>query len=330
MNQRQLIADFSLVAVVAVWGATFVMVQDAVMAWPVFSFLALRFWIASVAFVPFLVWRGIKRKKERPALTAQKVSAVGAIGAGGRRAWLPGVWIGLALCAGYAFQTFGLLHTTPAKAGFITGMSVVMVPVGAALFLKQRVTGPVIFGVILATFGLALISLNATMTIGLGDGLVFLCAISFAIQILLISHYAPGMSALNLAVIQVLTTAVGTTILALIFELPTGLPPIQGNVIFAAVFTGLLATTFAFSIQSWAQRFTSATHTVLIFSLEPVFAALSSYLLIGELLTGRILSGGGLILAGMLVAELGRAIPAARWWARLRRRTPVSVPELSD
>ncbi len=326
MNQRQLIADLSLVAVVAVWGATFVMVQDAVMAWPVFSFLALRFWIASVAFVPFLLWRGIKRKKERPALKAQKASAGEAFGSMGRRAWLPGVWIGLALCAGYAFQTFGLLYTTPAKAGFITGMSVVMVPVGAALFLKQRVTGPVIFGVILATFGLALISLNAEMTIGLGDGLVFLCAISFAVQILLISHYAPGMSALNLAVIQVLTTAVGTTILALIFELPAGLPPIQGNVIFAAIFTGLLATTFAFSIQSWAQRFTSATHTVLIFSLEPVFAALASYLLIGELLTARILSGGGLILAGMLVAELGRAIPTARWWARLRRRT--AVPEL--
>ncbi len=197
MDRRQLFADFSLVATVAVWGTTFVMVQDAVMAWPVFSFLALRFWIASVAFVPFLLWRGIKRKKERPALKAQKASAVEASGARGRRAWLPGVWIGVALCAGYAFQTFGLLYTTPAKAGFITGMSVVMVPVGAVFFFKQRVTGSVILGVILATFGLALFSLTADLTVGLGDGLVFLCAISFVIQILLIGHYAPGIPALE-------------------------------------------------------------------------------------------------------------------------------------
>ena len=265
MNQKQLIADLSLLAIVAVWGATFVMVQDAVMVWPVFSFLALRFWIATVAFAPFLLWRGIKGRKERTARKAQKVSAGEAISSGGRRAWLPGVWIGLALCAGYAFQTFGLLYTTPAKAGFITGISVVMVPVGAAFFLKEKIRGSVILGVILATFGLALLSLTADLSVGLGDGLVFLCAISFVIQILMIGHYAPAIPALILAALQIVTVAVGTTVLALIFEIPAGLPPLPGNVIFAAVFTGLLATTLAFSIQAWAQRFTAATHTALIF-----------------------------------------------------------------
>ena len=175
MNQRQLIADLSLLAVVAVWGTTFVMVQDAVMTWPVFSFLALRFWIASVAFVPFLLWRGVKARKGRTAQKAQKISAGEAVGTEDRGAWLPGVWIGVALCAGYAFQTFGLLYTTPAKAGFITGISVVMVPVGAALFLKEQIRGSVILGVILATFGLTLLSLNADMTVGVGTGWSF-CA----------------------------------------------------------------------------------------------------------------------------------------------------------
>ena len=326
MDRRQLFADFSLLATVAVWGTTFVMVQDAVMAWPVFSFLALRFWIASVAFLPFLLWREIKHRKGRTALNGQKASAIETSGATGRRAWLPGVWIGVALCAGYAFQTFGLLYTTPAKAGFITGMSVVMVPVGAVFFLKEELRGSVILGVILATFGLALLSVTADLSVGLGDGLVFLCAISFVIQILMIGHYAPAIPALTLAAVQIFTVAVGTTLLALIFEVPAGLPPLQGNVIFAAAFTGLLATTLAFSIQAWAQRFTAATHAALIFSLEPVFAALSSYLFIGELLTWRIVGGGGLILAGMLAAELGRAIPFAYWWARLRRRTV--APEL--
>ena len=312
MTRRQLLADLSLLLVVFVWGATFVMVQDAVRVWPVFAFLSLRFGIAALAFLPLLWWkrRGHAASPGDPGDRPRFRPS--------RRIVLAGVVIGLVLAAGYAFQTFGLRYTTPAKAGFITGTSVVMVPIGAAFFLRQPVEAPAILGVILATVGLALLSLNQDLSVGFGDLLVLFCAVSFAVHILLVGRYAPRVSATWLAALQVTTVAVATFGLALLTELPQGIPPLTGSVLFAAAFTGLLATTMAFTFQASAQRFTSATHTALIFSLEPVFAALASYVLIGEQLTGRVLWGCALILAGMLSAEFGSVLLAV--WRRRRLR----------
>ncbi len=316
MDRRQTVADMGLLLVALIWGFTFVMVQEAVQRWPVFAFLALRFTIASLAFLPILLWR------RRPSLPRGRDPRLG-----GRpsRSLLAGVLVGLALVAGYSFQTFGLLFTTPAKAGFITGLSVVLVPLGAALLLRQTVHPPAALGIFLATVGLALLSLNDDLSVNRGDLLVLLCAVSFAIQILLTGRYARQMSAYRLAAIQIATAAGVLWILALVFEIPQGLPPMDSQVAFAAVFTGLLATTLAFLVQSAAQRFTTATHTALLFSLEPVFAALASYLLIGERLGGRALMGSLLILAGMLCAELG-----GLWWsARQRRRLDDGLNRLS-
>lgn len=312
MTRRQLLADSSLIFVALIWGATFVMVQDAVREWPVFAFLSLRFGVATLAFLPWLLWQKL-RQPSAPSMTP------GRFGSGpAGRAWsvLPSIVIGLALATGYAFQTGGLMYTTPAKAGFITGLSAVIVPVGAAMFLKQPANGSTVLGVLLATLGLGLLTLNRDLTVGFGDLLVFGCAICFAAQILLVGRYASQSSAVRLATLQVATVTVATFIMSLLIEVPRGIPPMTWNVLFAAVFTGLLATAMAFGFQASAQRFTTATHTALIFSLEPVFAALFSYLLIGEQLTGRLLVGCGLILAGMLSAELGSLGLDA--WRRVR------------
>ncbi len=315
MDRRQLVADMGLLLVALIWGFTFVMVQEAVQKWPVFAFLALRFTIASLAFLPILLWR------RRPGLPRDR----GPHPKGrSSRNLLAGALVGLALVAGYSFQTFGLLFTTPAKAGFITGLSVVLVPLGAALLLGQPLHLPGGLGVFLATVGLALLSLNDDLSVNRGDMLVLLCAASFAAQILLTGRYARRMSAYRLAAIQIATAAGVLWILALVFEIPRGLPPLDGQIAFAAVFTGLLATTLAFLVQSAAQRFTTATHTALLFSLEPVFAALASYLLIGERLGGRALVGSLLILAGMLCAELG-----GLWWTARQRRLDEGLNRLS-
>ena len=309
MVRRQLIADLTLLLVVTLWGATFVMVQDAIQEWPVFAFLALRFAIATAAFAPIFVWR---RMRSGSTANHEDTKAQG-------RILIPAIVIGLVLGASYAFQTVGLLYTTPAKTGFITGLNVILVPVGAALFLRQRAGTPVILGVLLATIGLALLSLNDELSIGFGDFLVFICAIAIAAHILLVSRYAKRTSPFRLAAIQIATMAVACAIISLIFEVPAGLPPLSGNVLFSAVFTGLLATTFAFTAQAWAQRFTSASHIALLYTLEPVTAALFSYLLIGEILTPRALIGCALILVGMLAAELG-----SLWLAARRKRVVFS------
>ncbi|MCL4835772.1 MAG: DMT family transporter [Caldilineaceae bacterium] len=302
MDRRQIIADLTLLLVVTLWGATFVMVQDAVREWPVFAFLALRFAIAAAAFAPIFLWRRRRGGKEENHEGTKSQRGI----------LIPAIVIGLVLGASYAFQTVGLLYTTPAKTGFITGLNVILVPVGAALFLRQRAGAPVIVGVLLATIGLGLLSLNDDLSIGFGDFLVFICALAVAAQILLVSRYAPRVSPFRLAGIQIATMAVACAIISLIFEVPGGLPPLSGSVLFAAAFTGLLATTFAFTAQAWAQRFTSASHIALLFTLEPVTAAIASYLLIGEVLTVRALLGCALILAGMLAAELGGLWLAAR------------------
>ncbi len=291
-------ADLLLLVVTAIWGGTFVMVQDAVAVYPVFAFLALRFGLASLVFLPVLAQR---RRHDDGAQTPRRRA---------RPSWvLPGLLIGLMLFTGYAFQTYGLRWTTPAKAGFITGLSVVFVPLGGAVFLRQRPSRMAWIGVGLATLGMALLTLNEDLSIAMGDLLVLGCAIAFAIHVLLVGHFAPRLSPLNLAAGQIMTVA--GLALALGLLVGGGMPWPSGSVWFAAVFTGLLATALAFGAQTLAQRFTSPTHTALIFATEPVFAALFSFLLIGEQLTTRAMLGCGLILTGMVVGEIRWRTPRA-------------------
>ncbi len=306
--QRQLAADAALLLVTLIWGATFVMVKDAVNAFPVFSFLAVRFTLAAAVLFPLTAWRRRQLAAANPAgpfagraLTWPRL----------KRLALPSLLIGAALFAGYAFQTTGLALTTPAKTGFITGLSVVIVPLAAALLMRHSPGRNAWRGVALATAGLALLSLSADLRIEPGDLLVLGCAFSFATHILLTGHFAPRHDPLLLTLGQVLTVALLSAAAALLFDVPASDLPalaarLDATVLSAAAFTGLLATAAAFGIQTVAQRFTTPTHTALIFAAEPVFAGLFSFLLIGELLGPRQLIGCGLILAGMVVAETRR------------------------
>ncbi|NOX62139.1 MAG: DMT family transporter [Chloroflexi bacterium] len=294
-ERARVVADLSLLFVALVWGLTFVMVRDAVRAYPVFAFLSARFLFAFVGLLPILWWR---RHYFRRAAGESRWS----------RQWLAGVIIGLFLFAGYGFQTWGLRFTTPAKAGFITGLSVVIVPLLGVVFLRERPGRGVVAGVGLATVGLGLLSLygaNLAAGVNPGDLLVLACAFSFGGHIFITGRFAPRMNALTLTTVQIITVALLAGLAAWLFEPRVPWPP-SGQPLFAALFTGLLATALAFGIQTAAQRFTTATHTALIFAMEPVFAALGSFILIGERLEPVQLLGGALILAGMLAAELWR------------------------
>lgn len=305
MSHRQLRADLVLLLVTAIWGTTFVMVKDAVASTPVFTFLAIRFGLASAAMLPLLRW---------PRLTRRLIaSSPGNPSTHPPNSLAAGVLIGLFLFASYAFQTSGLQYITPAKAAFITGLSVVFVPLLAALFWRRMPQPTALLGVLLATGGLALLSLNADLSVSRGDLLVLGCAVCVALHILTTGVFAPRADPLRLTGVQLLTVAVLSTLFALLWERPLAFP--SSSVWFAAAFTGLLASSFAFGAQTVAQRFTSATHTALIFVTEPVFAALFSYAMGREVLTARAWWGCGLILVGMLAAELGQPLRK-----KLRRR----------
>lgn len=287
---KQLIADLFLLVATAIWGATFVMVKEAVASYPVFAFLSIRFALALLVLLPALVWR--RKRAGRPRWRGHE--------------WRAGALVGLALFAGYGFQTFGLQFTTPAKAGFITGLSVVMVPLFSATILRQAPDRAAIAGVVMATLGLGLLTWQGELSVMVGDILVLACAVSFAMHIIALGAFAPRMDALNLLAVQIGIVMALSLSVSLLTEWPW--PALPAEVLGAAAFTGVAATTVAFGIQTVAQRFTSPTHTALIFAMEPVWAGLFSFWLIGERLGPRSLAGAGLILAGMLAAELVPAL----------------------
>lgn len=270
----------ALVGVTAVWGSTFVVVKDAVHRMPVSDFLTWRFALAALAMLVL-----------RPR-------AVAALSPAGRRA---GAVLGLALGAGYLFQTVGLQTTSAAVSGFITGMFVVLTPLGAALLLREPPGLPAWLAVGLATVGLALLSLRG-LSVGAGELLTLLCAVAFALHIVGLGRWASSYDAYGLAVVQLLVVA----LLCAVVAVPGGLAvPPDGGVWAALALTALAATALAFVVQTWAQAHLSPTRAALVMTMEPVFGGLFAVLLGGEHLGPRTLLGALLVLGAMVLTEVG-------------------------
>ena len=285
-------ADATLLFIAFIWGATFVMVQNALSFLAAHSFNAVRFFIA---FLILLIVYMLFPKKETNIWSRTLV--------------VSGFKIGIWLFLGYAFQTIGLTMTSPAKAGFITGLSVVMVPLFSVILLKLRLTLHTIIGVIAAIIGLYLMTIVDSSSFQLGDLLILLCAFSFAMQIIMTAKYARDLSALPLTIVQLCTVSILSFLSAVIFNEDISLiidPTImlQTDVWIAILVTSVFATAFAFLGQTYLQAYISPTRVALIFATEPVFAALTSYFWIGEKLTAASISGCILILFGMIIAEL--------------------------
>ena len=292
---RKLKADLLLIFCTLIWGATFVVVKDALANASVFVFLALRFLLATVVLI--LIYG----------------SQLRVVGASGFRA---GALIGCCMFGGYAFQTAGLALTTPSKAAFITGFFVVFVPLLLALFGSRRAPLWVWFGALSAFVGLYFLAVPSSGLSALngGDLLVLACAFMFALHVISIGHYSSRYSPGALTLIQVAVTALFTTLCVPLFAL-FGIeqPRVMWTrgLILALVTTGIFATAVAFSVQVWAQQYTSANHAAIIFTLEPVFAGLTSFFFYHERLSARSLVGAALILGGILIAELLGPTPAA-------------------
>jgi drug/metabolite transporter (DMT)-like permease len=186
------------------------------------------------------------------------------------------------------------------KSAFITGLYVVIVPIASRALVREAPDRTTIVGVILATLGLALMSLNLPFQVARGDFLTFLCAVGFSAHIILVGRYSGRGDTVLYTALQLLIVALASSVAALITERPLVIP---GAAWPAILFTSVVTTALAFLVQSTVQQYTSATHTALIFSAEPVFGALFAWILAGEVLLPREMAGAVLILAGMLVAE---------------------------
>jgi len=226
-----------------------------------------------------------------------------------------GLRLGFFMFGGYAFQTAGLQYTTASNSGFVTGSSVVLVPILFGLFWGHRFTSWVYAGAIAAGFGLYYLTIpsEGVSHLNRGDVLTFVAAASYAVHIILVSEYTKEHSASALSVLQVIACAgmawVMTGIAAAIRWQPVRFVPSWSLLVGVAI-CAVFATAVAFSIQLWAQQYTSPGHAAILFTLEPVFAVLTSYIFLGERLAMRALFGAAFVLAGILIAELlGPAAP---------------------
>jgi drug/metabolite transporter (DMT)-like permease len=272
-------AEVLLVIVTLIWGATFVVVKGALRDASPLPFLAVRFTLAGVLLV-LLMGRG---QADRQAL-------------------VPGFVLGIFLFAGYLFQTTGLLYTTPSKSAFITGSAVILVPFMQVLH-GFRLRAATIAGALLGLAGIYFLVLPSGLrAVNRGDILTLFCALSFAVHIVLVGNYTRRFSFRHLVPVQIL--AVGLLAAAALPLKPDFRLVWTVGLVLALLLTATLATGFAFAVQNWAQQFTPPAHTALIFALEPVFAALTSRLAMGEKFGGKVFLGAALILAGMIVSEI--------------------------
>jgi drug/metabolite transporter (DMT)-like permease len=279
----RLIYTLLLVGVTAVWGWTFVVVQDAVVAYSVLGFLALRFILASVALTPFLA----------PRMT--------------RRTLFVGLGIGLTLALGYLFQTWGLLYTTPTNSGLITGLFVVFAPLTAWAFFKVRIPPLITGAVALSLFGMVLLAGQSAALGRFGDALTVVCAAGLGAHIALLSRYAPEHDAGALALAQMLSMAGLFSAMWVVAPGPITAPPME--VWFAIVLTGLVASAGAFYVQTTVQQRIPAARAAIILTMEPVFAAMFGFWLAGDRLSPIQLAGAALILSALFVGEV---IPVLR------------------
>src|ERR671916_942684 len=274
---KSLFYTLLLVLVTAVWGWTFVVVQDAISAFAVLGFLALRFALASVALSPILL-SGITR-----------------------RALLVGGGIGLVLAMGYLFQTLGLLYTTPTNSGLITGLFVVFAPLADRIFFGTRASRQVIVAVGLSLFGMVLLAGGGPEGANWGDLLTLLCAAALGLHIALLSRYAAGHDAGSLTFAQILAMAILFSALWP-FTGTVELPP--SEVWAALLITGLLASAGAFYVQTFVQQRLPAARTAIILTMEPAFAAFFGYWLAGDRLVAGQLAGALLLLSAVFVGEV--------------------------
>lgn len=299
--KRRLQADLALLLCALIWGASFIVVKDALADASVFVFLALRFGLATLFLAAF-------------SLSALRNKAPGMPRAG--------MLLGVLMFAGYALETAGLQFTSASKAAFITGSSVVWVPLLSATFGRVRMNLWIAAGALAAFAGLYFVAVPAEGLgdLNRGDVLIAFCAIAFALHIIAAGTWARRHSVAALNTVQsAMTTVLSVGALIIPATMHGESPRITMNagLAWALFYAAVLSTALAFALQFWAQRYTTPSHTAIVFSLEPVFAAIFGWLVAGEHLTGREFFGAGLIFVGILLAELKGATHEAAEFATL-------------
>lgn len=293
-NKTLIVADLSLVLVALVWGANFVIMKDALERITPFAYLGVRFLLAT-----FFLAAGFWRSLLKTRLDDLRC----------------GILAGFLLFAGFATQTVGLMYTTPAKSGFITGTAVVIVPLFYFLATRNHPGRGAVSGALLAAGGLYLLSFNGGSLAGglqYGDFLTLLCAVFFAAHIVTLGIVSPCRSTVILSVLQLAVTGFLSLLTALLFEPVSNLVITSPSIWAAIIYAVFFCTIGAFVTQTAAQKHTRPTHASLILSTEAVFALVFSYYFWGEVFSPPMVFGIFLIFCGILITVLMPGIARPR------------------
>ncbi|HEY0756651.1 MAG TPA: DMT family transporter [Ktedonobacteraceae bacterium] len=275
--------DLLALLMTVIWGGTFLVTKETLKFVGPFTYLSLCYLVAMLTLIGIFHRRLLR-------ITRSEL--------------LCGLLIGVVLFAGYACQTVGMQWTSVSKTGFITGLYVPLVPLLSLLFLRQRVAITAWAGVLLSLAGLFLLSLNRqfNLSIGIGEWLLLACAVAFAMQIVLISKFAPDMDAINLALVQLACTTVLSLIAVPLHREPIAAPPLLAWVPICLL--GIIDMAFTLVGMNWVQQYISGTRAALIYSLEPLWAVFFGVLLAGDVLSMAAWIGCSCIFAGMIIGRL--------------------------
>ena len=302
MPSKAMQANLMMLLAASIWGFAFVAQRVGMETMGPHWFNSLRFFIGVVALTPVVLWMGrvqAKSSTEGPKSSTKTLLMGGAVA-------------GLLLFIGATFQQVGLQYTTAGKAGFITGMYIFFVPL-IGLFFRMKTGLGTWLGAAIALWGLYLLSINEDFTLSKGDTLQLICAVAFAVHVLMIGYLASRMDTVKLSLMQFFVAGLLAMILALYFEQLT-----WGMIKSTAVpllFAGVMSTGIGYTLQTIAQQHAHPSHAAIILSSEGVFAVIGGFLLLNEVLPAQGLLGCGLILVGMLMSQL---MPRLTWPRRTK------------
>ncbi len=297
-DTAQVRSNGMLILTALIWGVAFVAQSVSMDYIGPFTFNAIRNFIGGLVLIPCIACLDhLGRKKEQIATDQIQMQKKH----GGKKLILGGISCGVALAVASSLQQFGIAQTTVGKAGFITALYIILVPI-LGIFLKKRVSALVWLSVLIATGGMYLLCITESFTIGTGDLLVMACALCFSIHILLIDHFSPFVDCVRMSCIQFFTCSILCAIPMFLWEHPQ-IPDILSAWL-PILYAGVLSCGVAYTLQVVAQKNTNPVVASLLLSLESVFSVLAGWVILGEQLSVRELLGCGLTFCAIILAQV--------------------------
>ena len=290
MKQRQLLGSLLLLLVAVIWGTAFAFQRMGTGVIGPMTFVASRMTLSAVAVgIVSLFFKD-------PEATAEESNR------GKHDTLIGGICCGAFLVSASLFQQVGIAYTTAGKAGFITALYILLVPIISTVFLRKKSSWIVWLAVLLGIIGMYLLCMTESLRLARGDALICVCAILFTGHILSCDHFAGRGNPVKISAIQFVTASVVSWILAFIFETPS-LPAIRSALI-PILYCGLASGGIGYTLQIVAQRFTKPTVASLLMSFESVFAVLGGVVLLGERMTVRELIGCIVMFIAIIIVQI--------------------------